>query len=51
MFHRRRWFHRVLCRTLDNDKIDQAVAALLYLGIHDIDRAWKGFDYQRLGGQ
>jgi hypothetical protein len=30
--------------TADNDKIDRAVLALLYLGLHDGDRAWKGFD-------
>ena len=30
--------------TLDCDKIDRAVVALLYLGLHDEDRAWKGFD-------
>jgi hypothetical protein len=30
---------------LDNDKIDDAVLALLYLGLHDGVRAWKGFDW------
>ncbi|MDB5977340.1 MAG: hypothetical protein JWR07_4100 [Nevskia sp.] len=30
---------------LDEDKIDQAVLALLYLGVHDGDRAWKSFDW------
>jgi hypothetical protein len=34
--------------TLDNDKIDQAVLALLYLGLHDGDRAWKGFDWEAM---
>jgi hypothetical protein len=34
--------------TLDNDKIDQAVLALLYLGLHDDDRAWKGFDWEAM---
>ena len=34
--------------TLDNDKIDQAVVALLYLGLHDVDRAWKGFDWEAM---
>jgi hypothetical protein len=29
---------------LDPDKIDQAVLALLALGRHDGDRAWKSFD-------
>src|SRR5687768_13064247 len=33
---------------LDNDRIDQAVLALLYLGLHDGARAWKGFDWQAL---
>jgi hypothetical protein len=36
----------------DTDKIDQAVLALLYLGIHDEDefggRAWKGHDWDAL---
>lgn len=31
--------------TVDNDKIDDAVLALLYLGLHDKCRAWKGFDW------
>ena len=30
---------------LDLDKIDDAVLALLYLGLHDGVRAWKGFDW------
>ena len=34
--------------TLDNEKIDRAVLALLYLGIHDGARAWKGFDWDAL---
>jgi hypothetical protein len=33
---------------LDNDKIDHAVLALLYLGLHDEVRAWKGFDWESL---
>ena len=33
---------------LDNDKIDRAVLALLYLGLHDGDRAWKGFDWDAM---
>jgi hypothetical protein len=32
--------------TLNSDKIDDAVLALLYLGLHDGDRAWKGFDWE-----
>jgi hypothetical protein len=31
---------------LDWDKIDDAVLALLYLGLHDGVRAWKGFDWR-----
>ena len=34
--------------TLDNDKIDRAILALLYLGLHDIDRVWKGFDWEAM---
>src|SRR5207244_7944447 len=34
--------------TLDNDKIDRAVLALLYLGLHDVARAWKGFDWEAM---
>jgi Domain of unknown function (DUF6429) len=30
---------------LDTDKIDDAVLALLWLGLHDANRAWKGFDW------
>ena len=33
---------------LDTDKIDRAVLALLYLGLHDVDRAWKGFDWDAM---
>jgi hypothetical protein len=29
--------------TLDEHKSDEAVLALLYLGLHEGDRAWKGF--------
>lgn len=31
--------------SLKNDKIDDAALALLYLTLHDDDRAWKGFDW------
>jgi hypothetical protein len=34
---------------LDTDKIDKAVLALLYLGLHSGDRAWKGFDWEAMG--
>jgi hypothetical protein len=30
---------------IDTDRIDQAVLALLYCGLHDGCRAWKGFDW------
>ena len=33
---------------LDEDKIADAVLALLYLGLHDEFRAWKGFDWEAL---
>ncbi len=33
---------------LDNDKIDDAVLALLLLGLHDGARAWKGFDWDAM---
>jgi Domain of unknown function (DUF6429) len=33
---------------LDTNKIDDAVLALLYHGLHDGARAWKGFDWQAM---
>ena len=33
----------------DTAKIDEAVLALLYLGRHDGDRTWKGFDWDAMG--
>jgi hypothetical protein len=33
---------------LDTNKIDDAVLALLLLGIHDGARAWKGFDWDAM---
>lgn len=33
---------------LDTDRIDQAVLALLYLGLHDGARAWKSFDWDSM---
>ncbi|MBC7906451.1 MAG: hypothetical protein H7Y60_06845 [Rhodospirillaceae bacterium] len=33
---------------IDTDRIDDAVLALLLLGLHDVDRAWKGFDWDTL---
>lgn len=35
-------------RVLDTDRIDDAVLALLYLGLHDGFRAWKGFDWEAM---
>ena len=35
-------------RSLDNDKIDEAILALLYLGLHEGARAWKGFDWDAM---
>jgi hypothetical protein len=32
----------------DNDRIDEAVLALLYLTIHDGERAWKSFDWDAM---
>ena len=33
---------------LDEERIDDAVLALLYLGLHSEYRAWKGFDWQAM---
>ena len=33
---------------LHTSKIDDAVLALLYLGLHDGARAWKGFDWEAM---
>lgn len=33
---------------LDGEKIDEAVLALLLLGLHDGSRAWKGFDWDSM---
>lgn len=33
---------------IDTDRIDQAVMALLHLGLHDGCRAWKGFDWDAM---
>ena len=33
---------------LDTQKIDETVLALLYLGLHDGARAWKGFDWEAM---
>jgi hypothetical protein len=33
------------CMDIDTQKVDEAVLALLYLGLHDGEFAWKGFDW------
>jgi hypothetical protein len=33
---------------VDNDKIDEAVLALLYLTLHDECRSWKGHDWDAM---
>jgi hypothetical protein len=33
---------------LNQDKIDDVVLALLYLGLHDGARAWKSFDWDAM---
>ena len=33
---------------LNEEKIDQAVLALLYLGLHEERRAWKGIDWDAM---
>ncbi|WP_299987345.1 DUF6429 family protein [uncultured Ruegeria sp.] len=33
---------------IDDDKVDDAVLALLWLTLHDERRAWKGFDWDAL---
>jgi hypothetical protein len=35
--------------TLDTDRIDDAVLALLLPGLHGGDRAWKSFDWEAMG--
>ena len=33
---------------IDEQKIDEAVLALLYLTLHEGDRAWKSFDWDAM---
>jgi hypothetical protein len=33
---------------IDTERIDDAMLALLYLGLHERDRAWKAFDWDAL---
>ncbi len=35
-------------RQIDQDKVDQAVLALLALGRHESDRTWKMFDWNAM---
>jgi Domain of unknown function (DUF6429) len=37
-----------LAMTINTDKIDDCVLALLLLGRHDGDRVWKGFDWNAM---
>jgi hypothetical protein len=32
----------------DTNKVDEAVLALAYLGMHDDDRVWKSFDWDAM---
>ena len=34
---------------IDTGKIDEAILALLYLGLHERCRAWKSFDWGAMG--
>ena len=34
---------------IDTEKVDEAVLALLYLGLHETARTWKSFDWDALG--
>ena len=42
------WQRGISCMELDEDKVDNAVLALLWLTLHDERRAWKGFDWDTL---
>ncbi|WP_420391040.1 DUF6429 family protein [Marinobacter sp.] len=33
---------------IDEEKVDEAVLALLYLTLHDESRAWKSFDWEAM---
>jgi hypothetical protein len=37
-----------MIKMIDKDRIDDAVLALLYLGLHDQWRTWKGFDWDAM---
>jgi len=33
---------------VDTERVDEAVLALLYLGLHETARAWKRFDWEAM---
>lgn len=35
---------------IDTERVDEAVLALLLLGLHDGCRVWKGFDWDAMEG-
>lgn len=35
-------------QSYDENKVDEMVLALMYLGLHDTDRAWKSFGWDSL---
>jgi hypothetical protein len=37
-----------MAMAIDHDRIDEAVLALLYLGLHGEYGAWKGFDWSAM---
>jgi len=37
------------CMEINTARIHEAVLALLYLGLHERNRAWKGFDWDAMG--
>lgn len=37
------------CMEINTQRIDETVLALLYLGLHERNRAWKGFDWDAMG--
>jgi len=37
------------CMEINTQRIDEAVLALLYLGLHERNRSWKGFDWDAMG--
>lgn len=34
---------------IDTERIDETVLALLYLGLHEGNRTWKGLDWDAMG--